>query len=119
MNAILGYDHFIELLLAKVGSHENEQWKDISANPQYMISDEGRVLSKRTQALVKELTLGSYRHPYYSRQTVLLDTDSSSYIFPIHKLVAEAFVENPRNLKQIRHINGNVYDNRASNLRWA
>lgn len=119
MNAILGYDHFIELLLAKVGSHENEQWRDIPDHPQYMISDEGRVLSKRTQALVKELTLRSHRHSHDPRQGVLLATDPGSYIFLIHELVAEAFIENPRNLKQIRHINGNIYDNRASNLRWA
>ena len=36
----------------------------------------------------------------------------------VHELVANAFLPNPLNFKKIRHKNGNIYDNRASNLEW-
>lgn len=36
----------------------------------------------------------------------------------VHELVAEAFVPNPNNYKNIEHIDGNKLNNNANNLRW-
>jgi hypothetical protein len=36
----------------------------------------------------------------------------------VHVLVAETFVDNPENLKEVDHINRKKDDNRAENLRW-
>ena len=36
----------------------------------------------------------------------------------VHRLVATAFHENPNNLPQVDHIDGNRKNNAASNLRW-
>lgn len=36
----------------------------------------------------------------------------------IHRLVAEAFCDNPNNYKYVDHKNGYKRDNRANNLRW-
>jgi len=38
--------------------------------------------------------------------------------FKIHRLVANAFIDNPLNLPQINHINEVKTDNKASNLEW-
>ena len=35
-----------------------------------------------------------------------------------HKLVAQTFIPNPDDLPQVKHINGDTYDNRAENLEW-
>lgn len=36
----------------------------------------------------------------------------------IHRIVAEAFIPNPDNLKVVNHINGDKQDNKVSNLEW-
>lgn len=36
----------------------------------------------------------------------------------VHELVAQTFVENPNNYPYIEHIDGNISNNHADNLRW-
>lgn len=38
--------------------------------------------------------------------------------YPLHRLVAQAFLPNPNGYTQVNHIDGNRYNNAASNLEW-
>ena len=38
--------------------------------------------------------------------------------FPIHFLVANTHVPNPKKFRFIKHKNGNIHDNSAENLEW-
>lgn len=37
---------------------------------------------------------------------------------PVHRIVAEAFIPNPENKKQVDHIDENKLNNKTSNIRW-
>lgn len=50
--------------------------------------------------------------------TRLIDDNGCSKSEMVHRLVAQAFIENPQCLPTINHINGDKHDNRVENLEW-
>lgn len=51
-------------------------------------------------------------------KTVTLSVQRKRLKIGIHDLVAMAFVANPDKLTAVKHINGDLADNRADNLAW-
>lgn len=92
-----------------------EIWKQIIDYPDYEISNQGNVISKRVTGTGKVLKQTKNKYGYL---TVGLWKEKCK-TFTVHRLVAECFLENPENKPCVDHINRNKCDNRVENLRWA
>lgn len=110
-----------------VESLPNEEWRDIIGwEGLYQVSNLGRVKSLprlhkyvHGEYLSKERILsprvcGSQRE-YLS---VALYRGKGAVQRKIHRLVAMAFVPNPKGYKEVNHIDENKRNNMASNLEW-
>ena len=101
---------------------ENEIWKDIPGyEGLYQVSSLGRVKSLDRLIKGKYILKGIILKPSYGGNkypSVNFWIDKKYKTFTIHRLVAVSFIENPKNLKFVNHINGNKYDFNISNLEW-
>ena len=78
----------------------------------YKVSDDGHIIGKR----------GTELRPFVVGNKYLCVKIVEGYEYNtrvVHRIVAELFVYKPGpNFTKIVHINGNMFDNRACNLRW-
>lgn len=103
-----------------------EIWKDIEEfKGLYQVSNFGRVRSidriitykTGTKRLTKGiiLTIGQNKLGY---QQVSLSKNDKMYSRRVHRLVANAFIKNTKNYKEVNHIDGNKKNNKVENLEW-
>lgn len=101
---------------------EVETWKPIKDCADYEVSNLGRVRSMKygkERILKQNICISSHTNKgsgYYKVYPTQPGIPKRS--IRVHKLVAEAFVENPENKPYVDHINRVTTDNRATNLRW-
>lgn len=95
-----------------------ELWKPIPGyEDRYEISNYENVASLRyARGSNRRLLKQSVNTWGYSQVT--LSKDKVKTNVTVHRLVAEAFVENPNNLPQINHIDEDKSNNHADNLEW-
>lgn len=95
----------------------NEIWRDIKDYPNYMVSNLGRVKSLNYRKRGEEKILKNIKIKSGYLQVELCKNRKIKKYY-IHRLVAQAFIDNPNKLPCIDHINTITTDNRVENLRW-
>ena len=90
-----------------------ENWKSIEGYDFYEVSDNGNVRNAKTGRILKATVDGC---GYYK---VRLCINSKATTKRIHRLVADAFIDNPENKTCVDHIDNIRKNNHVSNLRFA
>jgi len=90
--------------------NEEEIWKS-TLEGWYLISNHGRLKGNGKRKTVIKLFIS--KRGYYRYHAKRFRKN-----FGIHRLVAEAFIENSENKPEVNHIDGNKLNNAASNLEW-
>lgn len=90
-----------------------EEWKDIEGyEGLYQVSNLGRVYTFKRNKLMT---------PVKSRKGYLmvkLRVNNCAKSLAVHRLVAQAFIQNPENKPQVNHIDEDKTNNMVSNLEW-
>lgn len=89
-----------------------EEWKIISRFPKYEVSSFGRVRKISTNKL---LFLKNHTAGY--KQVIIQENNKKYYLY-VHRLVAEAFIDNPNDYPYINHKDEDKTNNRVNNLEW-
>lgn len=85
--------------------------KQIKEQPNYYISDDGKLFNVKGKQLFTRLNRDGYVIGYYWNH-------NKQKAFSIHREVAKAFIPNPENKPCVNHIDCNKQNNNVSNLEW-
>lgn len=77
----------------------------------YSVTEDGKVYSHLTDKFLTPIRRTEYL-------AVKLCYEGALKWFYVHRLVAEAFCENPHNKQTVNHIDGDHHNNHADNLEW-
>jgi hypothetical protein len=92
---------------------DQEIWRAVNGFPNYQVSSHGRVRNSKTGRMLKPCTDTS------GYLMVILMHEKHRGHKRIHKLVSEAFLDNPENKPCVDHKNRDKADNNITNLRYA
>ena len=94
----------LKVIVAEDGTIKTLDHKNIRKN--------GRADNRKGRKLKPSID----KYGYYK---VVLSHNGKRKTYPVHRLVAMAFLPNPLNKKTVNHIDGNKTNNNVSNLEWA
>ena len=81
-------------------------------NEKYIVNKNGKIFSLHIN---KYLSTHKDKDGY---ELVCLYKNGVGKTHKVHRLIAEKFIKNPLNKKEVNHINGIKSDNRVENLQW-
>ena len=102
----------------------NEFWKPIENTSYYMVSNLGRIKSLTRRIAHKDyfrvineriMSLSSDKTGY--KKTILRLEEGPKTVL-VHRMVANAFLPNLKNLPNVIHLDGNRLNNHVNNLKW-
>ena len=94
-----------------------ELWKTITYAPNYQISNLGNVKNIKSNKLIK-INYDRLKKTNSRARVGFTNNENKSKGYYLHRIVAQHFIDNPNNLPEVNHKNGDFYDNKASNLEW-
>lgn len=89
-----------------------EHWKIVDDYQNYEVSNTGLVRNSKRNSVLKPSDNGS------GYLQVVLSKNNQQKTFYVHRLVAIAFVGNPKKLIAVNHLNSTRNDNKSENLEW-
>jgi len=100
---------------------QGEEWRDVIGYEQiYMVSNQGRIWSK--PRVNRGRLLGGYLMSVHvdkrNRCTVLLSNNRNKKLCIPARLVATAFIREPKEYEEVNHLDENPSNNRVENLEW-
>lgn len=104
--------------------YEKEEWRDIKGyEGYYQVSNHGRVKSveRFVYGKLKRIHKERILKPIYRSNgymSIELCKDKKRKISLVHRLVAQAFIPNPENKREVNHKNGITLDAHVKNLEW-
>ena len=103
-------------------SNAAETWRPVAGfEGYYEVSDRGRVRSVDHYDRIGRFWHGKILSPHAQRSGYLnvhLSKNDIRKTVRVHRLVAEALIDNPSGFPEVNHLNEDVTDNRAANLEW-
>lgn len=96
-----------------MNGNEKREWRDVVGyEGLYVVSNDGYVKGVKTGKILK------FSHTYNGYPRVKLYMDAKGKEKLVHRIVADAFVDNHDNKPQVNHKNGIKSDNHIGNLEW-
>lgn len=89
----------------------SHDWKPINGFEGYYVSKSGDVFSRKRNVVLKH----SIHRGYHAVKLYANGKGKSKFV---HRLVAEAFIENPNMFPEVNHKDENTSNNAADNLEW-
>lgn len=88
------------------------EWRKPNSFPYVLVSPEGSAVYAESMKPVKFHDNGKgYLQIHTTR-------NGKQYMRYIHRLVAECYLDNPKGLREVNHIDGNKQNNSVENLEW-